>query len=162
MKVIIFAYAKENHTAPVKWALEQAGYEVACWGGLSWTAQQQSSLLFDAQTKQTKMTLGPYTVEPGDAIWIRRPDVPTHNPNVCNFALPATQISLDYPRSVLNEYSSQSQTRNPAVSLFLPFWPTQDNSTGLTTYRAPILSYGNNRVAGNATDGSFTGLISLQ
>ena len=33
MKVIIFAYAKENHTAPVKWALEQAGYEVACWAG---------------------------------------------------------------------------------------------------------------------------------
>ena len=79
MKVIIFAYAKENHTAPVKWALEQAGYEVACWGGLSWTEQQQASLLLDAQTK---MTLGPYTVEPGDAIWIRRPDVPTHNPNV--------------------------------------------------------------------------------
>ncbi len=79
MKVIIFAYAKENHTAPVKWALEQAGYEVACWGGLSWTEQQQASLLLNAQTK---MTLGPYTVEPGDAIWIRRPDVPTHNPNV--------------------------------------------------------------------------------
>src|SRR5206468_10908989 len=59
MKVIIFAYAKENHTATVKWALEQAGYEVACWGGLSWTEQQQASLLLDAQTK---MTLGPYTV----------------------------------------------------------------------------------------------------
>ena len=58
MKVIIFAYAKENHTAPVKWALEQAGYEVACWGGLSWTEQQQSSLLLNAQTK---MTLGPRT-----------------------------------------------------------------------------------------------------
>ena len=28
------------------------------------------------------MTLGPFTVDPGDAIWIRRPDVPTHNPNV--------------------------------------------------------------------------------
>ena len=84
MKVIIFAYAKENHTAPVKWALEQAGYQVACWGGLSWTEQQQASLLLDAQTldAQTKMTLGPFTVEPGDAIWIRRPDVPTHNPSV--------------------------------------------------------------------------------
>lgn len=79
MKVIIFAYEKENHTAPVKWALEQAGYQVACWGGLSWTEQQQASLLMDAQTK---MTLGPFTVDPGDAIWIRRPDVPMHNPNV--------------------------------------------------------------------------------
>jgi hypothetical protein len=79
MKVIVFAYEKENHTAPVKWALEQAGYHVACWGGLSWTEQQQASLFLEAQTK---MTLGPFTVEPGDAIWIRRPDVPTHNPNV--------------------------------------------------------------------------------
>lgn len=79
MKVIIFAYAKENHTAPVKWALEQAGYKVDCWGGLSWTEQQQASLLLDAETD---MSLGPFTVEPGDAIWIRRPDHPTHNPNV--------------------------------------------------------------------------------
>ena len=36
------------------------------------------------------------------------------------------------------------------------------NSTGLTSYGAPLLSYGNNRLAGNGTDGSFTGLISLQ
>ena len=43
MKVIVFAYEKENHTAPVKWALEQAGYKVACWGGLSWTEQQQAN-----------------------------------------------------------------------------------------------------------------------
>ena len=34
MKVVIFAYPKENHTQPVQWALEQAGYEVTCWGGL--------------------------------------------------------------------------------------------------------------------------------
>jgi len=79
MKVIVFAYAKENHTSPVKWALEQAGYYVACWGGLSWTEQQQASLFLDAQTK---MDLGPFTVEPGDAVWIRRPDHPAHNPNV--------------------------------------------------------------------------------
>lgn len=37
-----------------------------------------------------------------------------------------------------------------------------NNSTGLTTFGAPLLSYGNNRLAGNGTDGSFTGLISLQ
>jgi hypothetical protein len=37
-----------------------------------------------------------------------------------------------------------------------------DNSTGLTSFGAPILSYGNNRLAGNGYDGSFTGLISLQ
>jgi hypothetical protein len=80
VKVIIFGYEKENHTAPVKWALEQAGYHVACWGGLSWKEQQQASMLVDPS--KTGMNLGPFAVEPGDAIWIRRPDVPTHNPNV--------------------------------------------------------------------------------
>lgn len=37
-----------------------------------------------------------------------------------------------------------------------------DNSTGVSSFDAPLLSYGNNRLAGNGTDGSFTGLISLQ
>lgn len=82
MKVVIFAHPKENHTWPVKWALEQAGYEVACWDGLSWTEQLQSSLLWEPQTNQMKMELGAFTVEPGDAIWIRRPGHPTHHPNV--------------------------------------------------------------------------------
>lgn len=37
-----------------------------------------------------------------------------------------------------------------------------DNNTGLSSFGAPLLSYGNNRLAGNGFDGSFTGLISLQ
>lgn len=37
-----------------------------------------------------------------------------------------------------------------------------DNSTGLSSYGASLLSYGNNRLAGNGMDGAFTGLISLQ
>jgi hypothetical protein len=37
-----------------------------------------------------------------------------------------------------------------------------DNGQGLSTTGGLLLSYGNNRVAGNGTDGSFTGLISLQ
>lgn len=37
-----------------------------------------------------------------------------------------------------------------------------DNSTGLSSFSAPLLSYGNNRLAGNGVDGSFTGLIGLQ
>lgn len=79
MKVIMLAQENENHAAPIKWALEQAGYQVACWGGLSWTEQQQASLLLD---DETRMALGPYSVEPGDAIWIRRPDQPVQNPKV--------------------------------------------------------------------------------
>jgi len=79
MRVIVLAQENDNHTAPIKWALEKGGYQVACWGGLSWTEQQQVSLLLD---DQSKMVLGPYAVEPGDAVWIRRPDQPVPNPKV--------------------------------------------------------------------------------
>jgi glutathione synthase/RimK-type ligase-like ATP-grasp enzyme len=128
MKVIIFAYAKENHTAPVKWALEQAGYQVDCWGGLSWTEQQQASLLLDAQAK---MTLGPFTVEPGDAIWIRRPDHPTHNPNVAEADKKFAEMeyrsfyhSLAYTLEALpvwcvNKFSAARVIHNKAVQLHL-------------------------------------------
>ncbi|HEY2113972.1 MAG TPA: hypothetical protein VGJ51_02715 [Candidatus Angelobacter sp.] len=37
-----------------------------------------------------------------------------------------------------------------------------DNGLGLSSFSASLLSYGNNRLAGNSSDGSFTGLISLQ
>ena len=37
-----------------------------------------------------------------------------------------------------------------------------DNMTGLMSFGAPLLSYGDNRLAGNGMNGSFTGLIALQ
>jgi hypothetical protein len=128
MKVIIFAYEKENHTAPVKWALEQAGYQVACWGGLSWIEQQQASLLVDSQTD---MTLGPFTVEEGDAIWIRRPDHPTHNPNVAESDRKFAEMeyrsfyhSIAYtletlPVWCINKFSAARFIHNKAVQLRL-------------------------------------------
>ncbi|HEV2964145.1 MAG TPA: hypothetical protein VG649_20120 [Candidatus Angelobacter sp.] len=128
MKVIIFAYPKENHTAPVKWALEQAGYQVVCWGGLSWTEQQQASLLLDAETNTT---LGPFTVEPGDAIWIRRPDQPTHNPNVSEADRKFAEMeyrsfyhSIAYtletlPVWCINKFSAARFIHNKAVQLRL-------------------------------------------
>jgi hypothetical protein len=128
MKVIMFAYAKENHTAPVKWALEQAGYEVACWGGLSWTEQQQSSLRLNGKTR---MVLGPFTVEPGDAVWIRRPDVPTHNPNVAEADKKFAEMeyrsfyhSIAYTLELLpvwciNRFSAGRYIHNKAVQLHL-------------------------------------------
>ena len=79
MKVIVLAQATDNHTEPIKWALEQGGYQVGCWGGVSWTEEQQASLLLD---EKSKMLLGPHAVEPGDAVWIRRLDQPVTNPKV--------------------------------------------------------------------------------
>lgn len=128
MKVIVFAYAKENHTAPVKWALEQAGYQVACWGGLSWTEPQQASLLLDLQTK---MTLGDFTVEPGDAIWIRRPDQPTHNPKVLEADKKFAELEYrsfyqciaytleTLPVWCVNKFSAARFVHNKAVQLHL-------------------------------------------
>jgi hypothetical protein len=128
MKVIIFAYAKENHTAPVKWALERGGYEVACWGGLSWKKEQQASLL---QNGETTLELGPFTVEPGDAIWIRRPDHPAHHPNVAQADRKFAEMeyrsfyhSLAYtletlPVWCINRFSAGRFIHNKAVQLRL-------------------------------------------
>ena len=79
MKVIILARPNDNHTSPIKWALKQAGYNVVCWAGLSWSEQQQASILFD---KKTKLFLGAHEVEPGDVVWIRRPELPVPHPEV--------------------------------------------------------------------------------
>ncbi len=79
MKIVILAFDNDNHTAPLKWALEKAGYEVACWPGPGWKPEMQASMLFNGETK---VTLGPHTVEPGDVVWIRRPNSPLHHPNV--------------------------------------------------------------------------------
>jgi glutathione synthase/RimK-type ligase-like ATP-grasp enzyme len=79
MKIIVLAQENDNHTAPIKWALERGGYQVACWGGVSWTEEQQVSLLLD---EQPHIALGPHAVEAGDRVWIRRLDQPINNPKV--------------------------------------------------------------------------------
>lgn len=77
MKIIVLAQADDNHTAPIKWALERAGFSVVCWAGLSWTEEQQASMLV---TDQDTIQLGPHSVDPGDVIWIRRPEPAQPNP----------------------------------------------------------------------------------
>ena len=65
MKIIIVAPENDNHTVPIKWALEKAGYTVVCWAGVAWTEPEHVSLLFE---DRTSVRLGPHTVEPGDSI----------------------------------------------------------------------------------------------
>lgn len=77
MKLIVLAPADDNHTAPLKWALEKAGYQVACWGGLSWMGQGQASIRLGSNNS---ITLGEHSVDPGDVVWIRRPEQPQINP----------------------------------------------------------------------------------
>ncbi len=128
MKVVILAQANDNHTAPIKWALQQAGYPVACWGGLSWKEQQQVSLLLD---QQTEVKLGPHTVEPGDAVWIRRPNPPVLNPNVAEADRKFAELEyLSFHRCIaylletlpvrcVNEFSAARFIDNKGVQLHL-------------------------------------------
>ena len=78
MKVVILAEENDNHTAPLKWALEQAGYNVVCWAGMGWSPEKQASISFSDDG--TRMTLGRHTIEPGDVVWIRRPQRPRSHP----------------------------------------------------------------------------------
>src|SRR5215472_2491708 len=128
MKVIILAQASDNHTAPIKWALERAGYQVACWGGLSWTEQQQASLLLG---DQHQVVLGQNTVEPGDTVWIRRPDPPAHNPKVSeadrkfaeleyrNFYNSVAYTLETLPVWCINKFSASRFINNKAIQLHL-------------------------------------------
>jgi len=79
MKIIVIAHETDNHTAPIKWALERAGYQVVCWPGVSWIEQQQVSMLLG---DEPRLSLGQDVIEPGDVIWIRRLEQPVGNPKV--------------------------------------------------------------------------------
>src|SRR6185437_1375009 len=133
MKILITAPKNENHTAPLKWALEQAGYTVACWTGLGWTEDKQASisLLPNLQIKDTQIKLGRHLVEPGDVIWIRRPVDPKPNPQTApedaKFAANEYRSfnhSLMYlletlPVRVVNKYTASRFINNKSVQLLL-------------------------------------------
>ena len=78
MKLLIIAPENDNHTAPIKWSLEQAGFNVACWTGLGWTENRQASL---SLSSETHVRLGKHVIEPGDVVWVRRPAQSALNPN---------------------------------------------------------------------------------
>jgi glutathione synthase/RimK-type ligase-like ATP-grasp enzyme len=128
MKIVIVAFENDNHTAPLKWALEQAGYRVACWGGLSWTEEQQVSISFD---RGIRLALGSCSVEAGDVIWIRRTSPPQPNPNVAEpdknfaegeyrwFSLSTLYLLECLPARCINKYSASRLINNKSVQLLL-------------------------------------------
>jgi hypothetical protein len=128
MKIVIIAPENDNHTAPAKWALERAGYEVLCWAGLAWSPRRQASIaLLDSLT----LRLGSSELQPGDVVWIRRPEPPSPNPGVAEadrkFARGEYRWfgdSLMYmlellPVRCINRYSASRMIRNKAVQLVL-------------------------------------------
>lgn len=128
MKIVILAHANDNHTAPLKWGLEQAGYQVVCWGGLAWNAKQQATALFD---EPDRLWLGGQPVDRGDVIWIRRPQPAVHNPNVAEpdikfaegeyrwFSLSLQYLLETLPVWCINKYSASRFINNKSVQLVL-------------------------------------------
>ncbi|MGC2636499.1 MAG: hypothetical protein WA294_04930 [Acidobacteriaceae bacterium] len=126
MKVIILAHETDYHTAPIQWALEREGYQVVCWPGVSWTEEQQVSLLLDAEPR---VALGPDVVEPGDVIWIRRLEQPVSNPKVAeadkkfaeveyrSFHHAVAYVLETLPVWVINKFSASRFINNKSVQL---------------------------------------------
>ncbi|MGB6134138.1 MAG: hypothetical protein WBG54_20315 [Acidobacteriaceae bacterium] len=128
MKIAILAPENDNHTAPVKWALERAGYEVVCWAGLGWSAERQASI---ALVDNLRVRLGSVELGAGDVVWIRRPEAPSLNPNVAEadrkfaqgeyrwFSDSLMRLLEMLPVRCINRYSASRMIRNKAVQLVL-------------------------------------------
>jgi hypothetical protein len=126
MKIIILAHETDNHTSPIKWALERAGYQVVCWPGISWIEEQQVSMLLD---EGPKLALGPDVVEPEDVIWIRRLEQPVCNPKVAEADKKFAEVEYrsfhhavayaleTLPVWVINRFSASRFVSNKSVQL---------------------------------------------
>jgi hypothetical protein len=128
MKIIILAPENDSHTIPIKWSLEKAGYEVACWPGLGWEKERQASLLLG---DEVRVMLGGYAVQPGDVVWVRRPEDPLPNPKVTeadrkfaeqeyrSFYLNVVYLLERLPVWCINKYSSSRMINNKSVQLLV-------------------------------------------
>ncbi|HKF46820.1 MAG TPA: hypothetical protein VKB38_05635 [Terracidiphilus sp.] len=126
MKIIILARETDDHAAPIKWALERAGYGAVCWPGVSWTEKQQVSMLLD---EEPRVALGPDVVEPGDVIWIRRLEQAVGNPKVDeadkkfaemeyrSFHDAVAYFLETLPVRVINRFSASRLIKNKSVQL---------------------------------------------
>jgi glutathione synthase/RimK-type ligase-like ATP-grasp enzyme len=128
MKIVILARENDNHTAPLKWALGQAGYEVICWAGVGWPVSRHASVSF---SDETRLRLGSHTLCAGDVVWIRRPEQPIENPKVaeCDKRFAEEEYrwfnhSIMYLLEILpircfNKYSASRFINNKSVQLLL-------------------------------------------
>jgi glutathione synthase/RimK-type ligase-like ATP-grasp enzyme len=128
MKIVILARENDNHTAPLKWALGQAGYEVICWAGVGWATERQASVSF---SEKTQLTLGSHTLGTGDVVWIRRPEQPIQNPKVAEsdkmfaeeeyrwFNHSIMYLLEILPIRCFNKYSASRFVNNKSVQLLL-------------------------------------------
>lgn len=128
MQIIILSHEQDDHAAPIRWALEQAGYRAACWDGLSFTPEQQASLFFE---DQPNVILGSMSPGPGDVIWMRQYNPPTPDPAFAERDAAAASLEYDaffdsilslldlLPVRCVNSFSSARRIGNKALQLFL-------------------------------------------
>jgi hypothetical protein len=128
VKILVMAHPKDDHAAPVRWALEQAGYQTACWSGVSPADQDQASLQVD---EQPCIRLGTHRLERDDVLWLRQPDPPTHRSSALEAGAESAALSCsDFFESIvylletlpvrcINPYSASCLVRNKAVQLQL-------------------------------------------
>src|ERR1041385_8193030 len=126
MKIIVMAHPKDDHAAPVLWALGQAGYQTACWSGVSPVEQDQASLLVD---QHSCIKLGTHWLESDDVIWLRQADHQasddqTPEPAKGGAPTPSFFDELAYmfeslPVRCVNPYSALCMVRNKAIQLRL-------------------------------------------
>lgn len=128
MKILVVAPESDNHTAPLKWALERAGVNVACWAGLGWTENRQASI---SLSSGARVQLGEHVLEPGDVVWVRRPDPPKLNPRAApedrkfaaaeyRWCFHSVMYLLEaLPVRCINKYSASRFINNKSVQLLL-------------------------------------------
>lgn len=122
MKVLLLAHEQDDHAAPVRWALEQAGQEAACWSGVSAMEQEQVALAFGAQPE---ISLGGHTLRSGDAAWLRQPrrlspEAETlDEPLVPPFLDTVAAMMEALPLRCVNKFSASNLINNKAVQLHL-------------------------------------------
>jgi glutathione synthase/RimK-type ligase-like ATP-grasp enzyme len=119
MKIIVLAHPKDDHAAPVCWALEQAGYKAACWSGVSPDEEERASLLMD---KSPSIRLGAHVLEQGDVLWLRQSEHQAMKSEESSSPSPSFFDELAHmfeslPVRCVNPYSALRMVRNKAVQL---------------------------------------------
>ena len=126
MKTIVLAHPKDDHAAPVQWALQQSGYQADCWSGVS-SAEQERASLFPGECP--KAVLGTYELEKDDVVWLRQPQQSIDNPTGTGEVFSRSSYSAFFrsiasmletlPVRCINPFSSSCMARNKAVQLHL-------------------------------------------
>ncbi|HEX3155580.1 MAG TPA: hypothetical protein VHV32_13195 [Candidatus Angelobacter sp.] len=121
MKIIVLAHPKDDHAAPVQWALEQAGYQASCWSGVSPAEPERASLLVD---EFPDIHLGAHRLEQDDVLWLRQSEHQPSEPKKDGSPSPSFFDELAYmfespPVRCVNPYSAVRMVQNKAVQLRL-------------------------------------------